>query len=79
MNQNQWEERYLEKEGQPLSPPSLFLQHHLGHLPHGAALDVACGDGRHAVYLARHGFRVDGIDRAWAGLRRARAAARVEQ
>ncbi|WP_163195385.1 class I SAM-dependent methyltransferase [Clostridium thermarum] len=28
----------------------------------GTVLDVACGDGRNALYLAVHGFKVTGID-----------------
>ena len=33
-------------------------------LPEGAAvLDMACGPGRHALELARRGFRVTGVDR----------------
>jgi SAM-dependent methyltransferase len=31
-------------------------------LPPGVALDAACGTGRHAAYLAEHGFRVIGVD-----------------
>jgi len=30
--------------------------------PHAAFLDLACGSGRHAVYLASKGFEVTGID-----------------
>lgn len=42
------------------------------------ALDVACGDGRNAIYLARLGFAVDAVDIsdvAIAGLREAAAEA----
>src|SRR5678816_4345560 len=28
----------------------------------GRALDLCCGPGRHAVPLARHGFKVTGVD-----------------
>lgn len=36
------------------------------NLPRGAsALDVACGKGRHAVYLAEKGLEVTGIDLSW--------------
>jgi len=31
--------------------------------PGGTALDVACGSGRHARYLAAHGYRVTAVDR----------------
>jgi SAM-dependent methyltransferase len=31
--------------------------------PGGAVLDVACGSGRHARFLARLGFEVDAVDR----------------
>jgi SAM-dependent methyltransferase len=44
--------------------PSLFLaqQLQLHRLPKGRALDVAAGSGRHALYLASHGFQVDAMD-----------------
>ena len=42
--------------------PSHFLVDNLDLLPIGKALDVAMGAGRHAVFLARHGFTVTGID-----------------
>jgi SAM-dependent methyltransferase len=34
-----------------------------GTLPAGGrALDLGCGNGRNAIFLARHGFAVDGVD-----------------
>lgn len=42
--------------------PSPFLVDHIDLLPKGRVLDVAMGWGRNAVYLARQGFEVDGID-----------------
>jgi SAM-dependent methyltransferase len=42
-----------------------FLSNLLGHLkiPEGSKLlDVACGSGRHSVYLNKKGFDVEGID-----------------
>jgi SAM-dependent methyltransferase len=42
-----------------------FIERLIGHLqppPGSRMLDVACGKGRHAVQLARHGFEVTGFD-----------------
>jgi cyclopropane fatty-acyl-phospholipid synthase-like methyltransferase len=41
----------------------------------GRAVDLGCGTGANAVFLAQHGFEVTGIDFAPAGLAKARAAA----
>jgi SAM-dependent methyltransferase len=46
-----------------------------GALTPGAALDVGCGTGTQAVFLAAHGWRVTAIDAVDAPLRRARARA----
>lgn len=31
-------------------------------LPRGKALDIACGEGRNAIFLAKNGYNVDAID-----------------
>ncbi|MDF1501153.1 MAG: class I SAM-dependent methyltransferase [Anaerolineales bacterium] len=47
-------------------------------LPVGShILDVGCGTGRHAVELARHGFRVTGVDLSSGMLEEARKAAEL--
>jgi dihydroneopterin aldolase len=43
--------------------PSRFVAQQLHRLPKGLLLDVACGSGRHTLYLASHGFEVEAIDR----------------
>ncbi len=43
--------------------PSLLLVTNLHRLPQGRALDIAMGRGRHALYLARHGWEVEGLER----------------
>ncbi|MDF0645913.1 MAG: dihydroneopterin aldolase [Nitrospira sp.] len=43
--------------------PSRFLLQHIHRLPKGRVLDVACGTGRHALYLANLGFEVEALDR----------------
>ena len=42
--------------------PAPFLIENIGLLPAGRALDVAMGNGRNSVYLAKAGFAVDGVD-----------------
>ncbi len=44
------------------SQPAQFLSDNIELLPRGHALDVAMGSGQNAVYLARMGFTVEGID-----------------
>jgi SAM-dependent methyltransferase len=41
-------------------------------LPPGRALDIGCGTGRNAVYCARRGWQVTGVDDVPLALRRAR-------
>jgi SAM-dependent methyltransferase len=63
-------------DSRPVDPPSPFVEAWIARLaptiPLGhRALDVATGKGRHAVVLARAGFRVFGVDRDPAALRAA--------
>lgn len=52
----------------------MLLQHI--NLPQGAdVLDVACGAGRHAIYLSKLGYRVTGLDRSLDKLQAARSLA----
>ena len=42
--------------------PNRFLVSEISGLAPGAALDLACGAGRNAVWLAERGWRVTGVD-----------------
>ena len=71
-----WDARYAASDpGRPGPPTALVGRTQL--LPGtGRALDVACGRGTVAVWLARQGLAVDAVDAAPAGPRaRARLAA----
>jgi hypothetical protein len=55
--------------------PSDLVAAALADLPPGRALDVGAGTGRHALWLARSGWRVTAVDFSEAGLAVGRAAA----
>jgi tellurite methyltransferase len=42
--------------------PAQFLVENVGLLPRGRVLDIAMGNGRNAIYLAKAGFKVEGVD-----------------
>lgn len=56
--------------------PVKFLVESLPHLPIGRALDIAMGEGRNAVYLAKKGFKVEGVDISEVALKKAHRLAR---
>ena len=56
--------------------PAQFLVDNVDLLPMGRALDVAMGEGRNAIYLARLGFTVEGVDISPVAVAKALAAAR---
>jgi SAM-dependent methyltransferase len=59
-----------------ITPPELVEVVESGQVPPGRALDIGCGTGTNAVYLAKHGFQTVGTDIAWLAIRRARRKAR---
>jgi SAM-dependent methyltransferase len=69
-----WEARHGRASDRP-EIPSALLRRSLHRLPRGRALEVACGSGRNARFLAAHGFRVDAIDLSRAALVRTRGEA----
>ena len=42
--------------------PAQFLVENIEMLPRGRVLDIAMGAGRNAIYLAKLGFEVEGVD-----------------
>ncbi len=68
----------LHAEHQWSTDPDPLLVELAGALEPGRALDLGCGGGRNALWLARQGWEVTGIDGSEVGLARAREQARTE-
>jgi SAM-dependent methyltransferase len=72
----EWDGRYSEKEGAMWSGrPNGRLVAEVADLTPGRALDVGCGEGADAIWLARRGWTVTAIDISDVAVRRARQAA----
>jgi SAM-dependent methyltransferase len=67
-----WDERYGEKQ-QWSSEPNRLVADLLAEVPPGDAVDLAAGEGRHALWLAGRGWRATAVDFSAVGLDRGRA------
>ena len=78
MKARDWDRKWQERLTEPRLEPSRFLLAEASGLAPGRALDLACGAGRNAVWLAERGFEVTGVDFSAVALAEARrlAAAR---
>jgi SAM-dependent methyltransferase len=59
---HEWDERYRTSELIWKAGPNQWVQQYTQHFPPGAALDLASGEGRNAVWLANRGWRVTAVD-----------------
>lgn len=78
MDQEFWDRRYTEHRRIWSGNPNPHLVTSASPLPAGRALDVGCGEGADALWLARRGWRVTGIDLSEVALARAREQAGLE-
>ncbi len=79
MDSEAWDERYAGTELFWTAQPNRFLVSEVSGLTPGRALDLACGEGRNAVWLARQGWDVVGVDFSQNGLDKGRMLARHER
>jgi SAM-dependent methyltransferase len=68
----EWDQRYAEKQ-QWSSEPNTLVAELLADLPPGDAVDLAAGEGRHALWLAGRGWQVTAVDFSDVGLSRGRS------
>ena len=74
----EWDARYTERDGAMWSGrPNGRLVAELRDLAPGRALDVGCGEGGDAIWLAARGWTVTAIDISEVALSRARQAAEL--
>ena len=70
----EWDARYAERERVWSGNPNGALLAEIADLPPGRALDVGCGEGADAIWLAERGWVVTAIDVSRVALDRAAAA-----
>ena len=70
-----WEDHYRRREQVWSGNANAVLVDVVGGLPPGAALDLGCGEGGDAIWLARQGWRVTAIDISATALQRVAARA----
>jgi SAM-dependent methyltransferase len=70
-----WDARYRDGAYENRTHPTALLVEWLPRLPRGRALDVACGAGRNALFLAANGFEVTALDISTVALERGKLAA----
>lgn len=71
-----WEARYGERDQIWSGKVNAVLQDVASSLRPGSALDLGCGEGGDAIWLAEHGWRALGVDISEAAVERARRAAK---
>jgi tellurite methyltransferase len=61
-SQSDWDAKHKLAAEAPPSEPASIVRELLPLLPSGPALDIACGTGRHALFLAARGQHVTAVD-----------------
>lgn len=76
-DRNKWDRFYRRSKGYVYGKePAASLAEHYTQLPVGRALDIAMGEGRNTVFLAKKGFEVEGVDISPEAIRKAKRLAK---
>ncbi len=62
MDAHTWDARYADSDLVWSAEPNQFVARECADLPPGVALDLAAGEGRNAIWLARQGWDVTAVD-----------------
>lgn len=73
-----WDRRYSASEQVWSLGPNQFVERELADLAAGNAVDLAGGEGRNAIWLAKRGWRVENIDISRVAIERFLARAESE-
>ncbi len=75
-DKGRWDQLFSTQEYVFGKEPALFLKDQVVRIPVGRALDIAMGEGRNAVFLAKKGFAVEGVDISDVAVQKAKLLAR---
>ena len=70
-DRERWDAKYADKPVPDQFSPDEWLIEQVAGLPPGRALELACGLGHNAIWLALDGWQVDAVDISPTGLARA--------
>lgn len=73
MDARAWDDRYAAVSRVWSAGPNQFVEQALADLPPGTAVDLGCGEGRNARWLAERGWQVTAIDFSSVAVQRGRA------
>ena len=73
-DRERWDKKWAQMGAEHLTPAPLLVRY-ADRLGGGRALDLACGVGRNALWLAANGYTVDAVDISPVGLALGRAEA----
>jgi 2-polyprenyl-3-methyl-5-hydroxy-6-metoxy-1,4-benzoquinol methylase len=78
MEREAWNARYADSTLLWGVEPNRFVEREVAGLTPGRAVDLACGEGRNAIWLASRGWRVTGVDFADVAIEKGRKLAAAE-
>ncbi|MCF8540930.1 MAG: hypothetical protein K9H50_04135 [Aurantimicrobium sp.] len=62
MDSRAWDDRYRTTDSVWSPTPNLFVKEYLANLPVGRMVDVAGGEGRHALWFSQRGWEAENFD-----------------